>query len=204
MSDSTRTHLAILGTVADLHCQAIPYDLTCLRQVVIDRSPDLLYAEITRETWEQGDLSSAMLEIREALAPVEAATDIVLVPVAPSQRRFDEFAPVTGWRRYVVRSLRRILRWGQRKAGTPEAINGFWFGAFCHSICALSELTWSPQERAIWDEQNREMVENIIQAVRRDPGRRVLVVVQCQRVHRLTPLLRRYDDDIQIVSFREI
>ena len=204
MNTSTHTRLAVLGTLADMHCQPLAYDLTCLRRLVSDCSPDLLCAEVAQETWEHGDLSTAELEVREALAPVEASTDIVLVPVAPSEKKYDEFSPRTGWRQNTVRFLRRLLRWGQRKAGSPEAINGFWFGAFCHTICALSEISWSPQDRAFWDQQNRAMVENILQVVRRDPGRRVLVVVQCQRLHRLVPLLRTYPEDIQIVPYQNL
>jgi hypothetical protein len=204
MNESNKTRLAILGTLADLHCQALPYDLDCLRQIVIDRSPDLVCAEVTRNIWEAGDLSTAEVEVREALAPVAAMTDIVLVPVAPSQRSYEAFVPTHGWRRQVTRFLRNFLRWGQRKAATPDAIHGFWFSAFCHTICALNEWAWNPQERSNWDRQNQEMVENILGVVHRDPGRRVLVVVQCQRLHRLTPLLRRYRDEIQIVPFREI
>ncbi len=204
MNTSTRTRLAVLGTLADMHRQPLAYDLTCLRRLVSDCSPDLLCAEVAPETWEHGDLSTAVLEVREALAPVEASTDIVLVPVAPSEKKYDEFSPRTGWRQYIVRSLRRLLRWGQRKASSPEAINGFWFGAFCHTICALSEISWSQQDRAFWDQQNRAMVENILRVVRRDPGQRVLVVVQCQRLHRLTPLLTAQSEELELVRYQEL
>jgi len=204
MNTSTRTRLAMLGTIADLHRQPLAYDLACLRKLIIEVSPDLLCAEVTRETWESGNLPSSMIELREALVPVEASTDIVLVPMAFSERPYDEFSPPTGWRKHTARSLRRLLRWGQRKAGTPEAINGFWFGAFCHSLCNLSEAVWSGQDRALWDQQNRGIVENILRVIRQDPGRRVMVVVQCQRLHRLIRLLKAFSNELELVRYLEL
>lgn len=201
MNERTTTRLAFLGTMSDLHREPVAYDLARLSAIVADVAPDLLCAEITRELWEGGDLSSAAVEVREALAPVVAATDIVLIPIAPSPERFDDFGPAHGRRAELVRSLDRLLRWGQREAGTAEAVNGRLFGAFCHTLCTLTEASWSDRVRAAWHAQNEAIAANILQIVRRDPCRRVLVVVQCQRVHKLLPLLRRCDEQLEIVAF---
>jgi hypothetical protein len=201
MNERTTTRLALLGTMSNLHREPVAYDLARLSAIVADVAPDLLCAEVTRELWEGGDLSSAALEVREALAPVVAATDVVLIPVAPSPERFDDFGPAHGRRAELVRSLDRLLRWGQRRANTPEAVNGRLFGVFCHTLCTLTEASWSDRVRAAWNAQNEAIVANILQIVRRDPGRRVLVAVQCQRVHKLLPLLRRCDEHLEIVAF---
>jgi hypothetical protein len=201
MNEKVRARLALLGTMSDLHCEPVAYDLTRLAAIVAEVAPDLLCAEITRGMWEGGDLSAAAVEVREALAPVVAASDVVLVPVAPSAARFKDFAPENGWRAEMVRTFDRLLRWGQRRAGTPEAINGSLFGAFCHTVCHLTEWSWSAAERAAWNEQNEAIMANIMQAVGRDPGRRVLVAVQCQRLHKLEPLLRPYKDEVTLVPY---
>jgi hypothetical protein len=198
------TRLAILGTLSDLHCEPLPYDLAALQQLIIELAPEILCAEITTANWEAGDLTSAEVEVREALAPVVAVTDTVLVPVTPTEHQFLDFAPRVGWRWSLIRAFERLLRWGQRKAGTPEAVNGFLFGAFCHTLCWSIERLWTEEARSAWEAQNRTIGENIIQAVRRDPGRRVLVAVRCQRLHRLVPLLRAYAKDVQIVHFQKL
>ena len=149
METTPRTRLAILGTLFDLHRELLPYDLAALRQLVVELAPEILCAEITRGTWEAGDLTSAEVEVREALAPVVAVTDTVLVPVAPTEHQFLDFAPRAGWRWSLVRALERLLRWGQRGAGTPEAVNGFLFGAFCHTLCWLIERLCSLSTRTI-------------------------------------------------------
>lgn len=200
----TKSRLALLATMSELHRQPIAYDLACLRDLVAALAPDLLCAEITRQMWEGDDLSQAALEVREALAPVVAATDVVLIPIAPTPHRFADFAPPAGWREQTVRTFDRVLRWGQQKAGRPEAVHGLAFEAFCHTVCTLTELSWTADKRRQWNEQNRTMANNIVQAVRRDSGRRVLVAVQCQRIRKLEPLLKRHSDIIELVAYSQL
>jgi len=190
--------------MSDLHRQPISYDLDCLQRIVADISPDLLCAEITREGWEHGNFSQAPLEVREALFPVIASMDIVLIPVIPTPEQFPDFMPDSGWRRRLVRTFDRFLRWGQIQADDVKSINGFGFGAFCHTVCWLTEMFWTVNDRAEWERQNKQLVENIVRAVQRDPGRRVLVAVQCQRLHRLIPLLHAHDDLFNIVAYQNL
>ena len=198
---SSRTRLALLATLSDLHYEPVGYDLASLRTLVTDLAPDLLCAEITREMWEGGDLSRAAIEVREALAPVVAATDVVLIPVAPTDKRFADFAPEAGWRRSMVHSIDHVLQWGQHLADTPKAINGTLFGAFCHPLCLLTERSWTAEQRQAWHEQNKLIVDTMIERIRLDNGRRVLVAVQCQRIHELEPLLKAYADELEIVDY---
>jgi hypothetical protein len=187
-----------------MHLQPLTYDLARLRTIVAELAPDLLFAEVTRDAWEKDRLSNAVLETRAVLAPLVAVTDIVLVPVAPSSEQFADFTPSSGWRRSMVRGFERILRWGQGKADRPEAINGVPFGAFCHTLCWLTERMWTAEDRMTWEAQNQAMAENILQAVRRDPGCRALVTLHCQRQHALLALLRAHTDELEIVDYREL
>jgi hypothetical protein len=204
MNSSPRTRLAILGTMSDLHRQPIAYDLDCLRKVVADLAPDLLCAEITMQAWEREDFSQASLEVREALALLIASTDIVLIPVAPAPERYADFSPDSGWRRRLVQTFDRFLRWGQIQAHDVRTVNGPVFGAFCHTVCWLTEALWTAEGRAAWEKQNEELAGNIVRAVQRDSGRRVLVAVQCQRLHRLTPLLHAHDNLFKIVAYQNL
>lgn len=204
MNASSITRLAILGTMSDLHRQPISYDLDCLQKLVANVSPDLLCAEITMEDWEREDFSRVTVDVREALAPMIASTDIVLIPVAPTLERYADFTPDAGWRRRLVQTFDQILRWGQIQADDARTVNGPWFGAFCHTICWLTEALWNAEERTAWETQNRVLAENIVRAVQRDSERRVLVAVQCQRLHRLIPLLRAHNDLLRIVDYRDL
>lgn len=204
MKPSARTRLAMLGTMSELHMRPIAYDVNSLRKLVADLAPDLLCAEITMDAWERDDLSQAALEIREALAPLVASTDIVLIPVAPTPGRYADFHPESGWRLRVVRTFDRILRWGQIQANDVHTVNGPWFGAFCHTVCLLTEALWTTKDRVAWEKQNKELAENIVRAVERDSGRRVLVAVECQRLHALLPLLNAREGLFNIVGYQDL
>jgi hypothetical protein len=203
-TDNKISRLALLSTMGELHTAPLDYDLHKLKYIITEISPDLLCAEITLDQWEESNLSDTSIEVLEALLPAALSSDIVVVPVASSPEKFSDFKARMGWRKELGVCLDQILEWGIIKANTPEAINGFLFDSFCHTVCGLNTLTWSDQDRVTWEEQNREIATNIIQAVRRDAGRRVLVVVQCQRAHKIENILKNYSGEIEIVPYQNL
>ncbi len=200
----TKTHLAILRTMGALHTEPLRYDLESLRTIILKLAPDLVCADITRKDWEDRDLSRAPLEVREALVPVIQQTDSVLVPVAPTPDQFSDYQAPPGWRQNLSRLFDGWLQWGQRKANGPEEIHGLAFEIFCYTVCALTEITWSDADRAAYRARNEALADNIIQAIRRDPGRRVLVVIQCQWHHTLEMMLKKKADWLEIVDYQDL
>jgi hypothetical protein len=198
------TRLSILRILGALHAEPLRYDLNSLRAIIRDLAPDLVCVDITREDWENGDLTKTSLEVRGTLVPVIQQTDSVLVPVAPNPEQFSDYQATSGWRQGFSRRFDVWLKWGQRKANSPEAIHGLAFEAFCHTVCALTEMTWSRADRDAHRKRNEALADNIIQAIRRDPGRRVLVVIQCQWQHTLEPALKKRGKRLDIVDYREL
>jgi hypothetical protein len=199
----TKTRLALLSTLSDMHTQPIQYDLAALTAIVDQVAPDLLCVELPQNDWERGNLAQSPVEVGRSLLPLAELSDVVVVPVAPDARQFDDFAPITGWRGELARRLSGALRKAQRAANNAEAIHAILFQSVCHTICLLNEISWDAKARQAWDEQNQGTLDNILQAARRDPGRRMLVAVQCQRVHWLGPRLKRVPD-IELVDYREL
>jgi hypothetical protein len=199
----TKTRLALLSTLSDMHTQAIQYNLAALTAIVDQVAPDLLCVELPQYDWESGNLAQSPVEVGRSLLPLAELSDVVVVPVAPDARQFDDFAPTSGWRGDVARRLSGALRKAQRAADNPEAIHAILFQSVCHTICLLNEMSWDAEARRAWDDQNQGMLDNILQAARRDPGRRILVAVQCQRVHWLGPRLKRVPD-IELVDYQEL
>ncbi|MFQ5433283.1 MAG: hypothetical protein ACE5FD_00245 [Anaerolineae bacterium] len=107
---SPRTRLAFLATLSELHQGSVDSALDCLHDLVMQLAPDLLCAEITHEMWKEGDLSRAAVEVREALIPLAAVTDIVLIPIAPDFDQLADFVLETGWRYAMVCLFDRLLR----------------------------------------------------------------------------------------------
>jgi hypothetical protein len=198
------TRLAILRTMGSLHKEPLRYDLESLMTIITSLTPDLLCADITRETWENGNLAMALPEVGEALAPAIALTDTVLVPIAPDDQQIGTYKAQSGWRSRLSGFFDRMLRWGQRVANGPEAIHGIAFQLFCHTICGLEEFTWTNTDRTAYRVRTQALADNIIRTIQRDPGGRVLVVVQCQWHHSLEPLLKAKTDLLEIVDYQEL
>lgn len=199
-----KTRLAILRTMGHLHTEPLRYDLASLRAILIQLAPDLVCADLTQKDWESGNFSQSPLEVREALLPVIQRSDSVLVPVAPTAEQFSDYRAPAGWRRSLSKTFDGWLKWGQRRANGPEEIHGLAFEAFCHTVCALTEMTWSKADKAAHAARNEALADNIIRAIRRDPGGRVLVVIQCQWQHTLEPLLKQKADWLEIVDYRKL
>lgn len=198
-----KTRIALLSTLSDMHTQPIQYDLAALAAIVNQTKADLLGVELPRQDWEANRLDQAPVEVQRSLLPLAELSDLVIVPLAPDTRQFNDFAPETGWRASLARRLDGTLRRAQRAANRAEAIHGWVFEGVCHTLCMLNEMSWDAEARRAWEEQNQGMLDNILQAARRDPGRRMLVAVQCQRVHWLQPRLKRVPD-IELVDYREL
>lgn len=199
----TKTRLALLSTLSEMHTQSIQYDLAALTGIVNQVSPDFLCVELPRRDWEMGNLGQAPVEVGRGLLPPAEVSDVVVVPVTSDARQFNDFAPRAGWRAGVARWLAQALRRAQRSANKAEAIHNWLFEGVCHILCALNEMSWDAAARRAWHAQNQSVLDNILWVAGRDPGRRMLVAVQCQRIHWLEPRLRRVSD-IELVDYREL
>ncbi len=207
MGDTTsKSRVAVLGTLSEQHRQSTAYDLQVLARLVSQLQPDLLCAEVRPDHWETGDLTEMSVEYREALVPLCKRNDIVLVPVAgvevgafvvPRGGRWCGLrVALAGWLDWQLRLMQRV-------AGRPEAINSGAFGRVCGWMCELIARVCGPEARRTWAAANDQMVQNVLTAVRRDPGRRVLVTVDCRRRHLLERRLRACDE-IEVVWFHEL
>lgn len=201
-----RSRVAIIGTLAELHNEPIAYDLRTLTRVVKALQPDLLCAEIYPEVWWSGDLSCLPPEYREALVPLAKRSDIIIVPVSSSQEADllrPHGGPFLGLRRAIVAVLNSQLRLMQRLANGPRAINSGPFVLLCDGMCRLTAWVCGEQTQRLWDESNQALLENVAEALRRDPGRRVLITVDCRRARRLQQALRRLPE-VDLVDFTRL
>jgi hypothetical protein len=158
----------MLGTLGAWHRRAPKYGLQDLEALVRGFAPDLLCAEISRADWEAGHVAALPVEYRESLMSVCRELGAVVVPVG---------AP---WR-----GLPSPLRVALAVGAGPRWINSVQADR-CHRIWAR---LWSGSRQA-----NRELVEKILQAVRRDPGRRVLVTVRIERRYAVVQGLCQTDE----------
>lgn len=201
-----RSRVAVLGLLADLHQEPIRYDLKLLRRLVKTIQPDLLCAEIHPDDWQAGDLSKAAPEYRDTLVPLSRRTGIVIVPVASSNERghvVSQGGTLLGVRRFIVRRLNGLQRFLQRFAKGPGDVNSGIFDAICDGMCAVNIKVGGAETERAWDDANQAILGNVLETVRRDPGRRVLVTVDCRRRRWLMNYLSRVPE-IELVDYRDL
>ncbi|MBI2955211.1 MAG: hypothetical protein HYY30_12910 [Chloroflexi bacterium] len=204
MAEST---IALLGTLRELHTVLPGYDLRRLEALVATKKPDMLCVEIDRADWESDDLERSPIESREVLAALARSSEITLVPIGGGGRSWSDNG-VAPPRRGVLATLRRRLSaWLDsmtvglmRLAGRPEAVNSPLVEHFCGILCELQVALADGEARRVWTARNQELLDAVIWIVRRDPGRRVLVALDCRRKHWLRRKLRSVPD-VKIADF---
>ncbi len=197
-----KTRVAVLGILVDLARQAVRSDLQYLERLVEKIEPDLLCAAIRRDHWEQGNRDALALEYREVLVPLAERTNIVIVPLCgasqpelTTQRR----KTVWSWCVAVLLRLNAGLQLLEQRAGMPEAITTQAWGRLRNLAFELGARVGDGALQQ-WAAADQEILDNILQVVGRDPGRRVLVTVDCWRRHALQQRLRQVPE-IELVEF---
>ena len=184
------TRVAVLGTLAEFHREPIPYDLTALVRLVEKLRPDLLCLDMTPEQWRLGEVADLPPEYRDALLPLAHQTDIVVVPIAGDRPPAEPSAP--GWRGGLITTLRRLLAFIQRTAPGSDALNEGWLHHIADFLYGIIAQLGGQQTVRSWRAHTDDLVRQVLEVARRDPGRRILVVVNLRHCHHIRPALRRY------------
>lgn len=198
-----RTRLAFIGTLGTLHGRPIAYDLARLRSLAERLEPDLLAVEADRAAWEAADTTSVPPEVLASLAPAARLTDTVVVPVGGLSGR--ELAPPTGSRlanvrANIIRTADGLLDALARAFDSPERASRGLYPHLCALLCHVEYAAASETGRQAWRDTNGRILRNLVGLIRSDPGRRVLVAVQCRRIHWLEARLAVLPE-VELVPF---
>jgi hypothetical protein len=147
-------------------------------------------------------MSSAIPYDMQALVDlvVDVHPDLLCLDISPAQWQRGDFA---GWRGGLIGWLHDRLAALQQSAPGLDAINRGWrhdLGNLIYHLIALLATGDVEQQR------KRHLVTlraQVVQTARRDPGARILVVVNIQYCHLLRPELGR-QPDIEMVTYHEL
>lgn len=201
-----RVRVALLGTLGHLHAQAVRFDLKRLRTLVEALEPDLLAVEVDPEAWESGDPERLPLEVREALAPASRLTDTVVVPLGAEARLepADDGGLRLSIRGALIRRAEDLLAAAALAVDDPAGVSRGAYVHLCRGVCNVEAAAAGRDRRAAWAQANERIVERLREVVSRNPGSRMLVAVNCRRVHMLTRRLRDLADEIELVHFEDL
>ena len=196
-----RTRVAVLGTLAEFHREPIPYDLEALVRLVSALRPDLLCLDMTPGQWQRRDFGDLPPEYRDALLPLAHQTDIVVVPIAGERPPPEPAA--RGWRGRVISVLRQWLAYLQRTAPGPAAVNEGPRHFIADLLYGLVAVLAGAEARRAWRAHTEHLVQQVLEVARRDPGCRVLVVVNVRHCHHIRHALKKHPE-VQVVPYRQL
>ena len=181
------TRIAVLGTLTEFHADPLPYDLKSLVDLVAGINPDLLCLDMTLTQWQQQDFSRLSSEYREALLPLAAQTDMVVVPIGGEQAM--PRATAVGWRNVLISGVRKLLGWLQATAPTPDAINQGWRHELANLLYGLTRRLAGKTANHAYHVHIEQLAQAALQAATNNPGNRILVVTNIQYCHHIRPRL---------------
>lgn len=198
---STPTRVAVLGTLAEFQQEPIPVDTGALVELVTEIGPDLLCLDMTPEQWANRDFGGLPAEYRDALLPLAEQSDIVVVPIGGGPHAFEPAA--RGWRGALIGLLRKGIAAVQRSAPGADALNYGWRHDLANHLYNLALRLAGGETHHHRSAHTDELIRRAADAAHRDPGSRILVVVNVQHCHHIRPALDQYAD-IEVVRYDEL
>jgi hypothetical protein len=197
----TRTPVAVLGTLTEFHHEPLPYNLKILVELVTTLRPDLLCLDITPDQWQRRDFADLPPEYREALLPLAHQTDMVVVPVGEARPLDEPWA--SGWRGRAIALLRHGLTWLQRTSPDPAAINQGWRHHVANELYDTIARLAGQGARHAWHAHTAHLTQRVLETAQRDPGCRILVVVNVRYCHHIRPALKKHPE-VDVVSYLKL
>jgi hypothetical protein len=197
----TRTQVAVLGTLTEFHHEPLPYNLKALVKLVTDLRPDLLCLDITPDQWQCRDFADLPPEYREALLPLAHQTDMVVVPIGDAQPL--EEPQAAGWRGQVITLLRKALIGLQRTSADPAAINQGWRHHVANELYDTIARLSGQDVRHAWHAHTAHLTQRVLETAQRDPGCRILVVVNVRYCHHIRPALAQHPE-VDVVAYSKL
>jgi hypothetical protein len=109
--------------------------------------------------------------------------------------------------RFIKARLIRVLNGLQRISwavvNQPAAINSDAYTLCCNLTCAVELNLFGKTAKKIWQEANDTILKNILETLTRDPGRRVLVTIDCRRRQWLVKQLAQIPR-VDLVHYNEL
>lgn len=194
-ADAPPARVAVVGTLAEFRRDPVPHNLPELVHFVAAINPDLLCLDISLDQWRRRDFGGLPPEYRDALLPLAAQTDIVIIPIgdeSPTHRTGGSEKTQGRLKGWLQRLLRGAIARLARGAHTPVSVGEGPRHLFVEHLLHLLDLIEGGRHTRRQARAHRDaLTSRILELAQRDPARRVLVVVNARHCHQLRRALRR-------------
>jgi hypothetical protein len=218
--ETPQTEVIVLSTLHQLHGEIEGYSFQDLLNLIEQLNPDVLAVELTTEDLESRRDHSTKQEYQESVFPLLEKYNYIVVPLEPSQPLFDEIVGLVrtaqsnlSARKPVLaeafgiyaESLYEMLR---ETWTSPEAVNSRDTDLLFESKHRYQNAIFGPMEAEGWERWNQHFLDQILDASKNNPGKRIVVLVGAEHSYWLRAHLKTLDvlllDTKKLISCSQI
>lgn len=188
-ADGPPAEVIVLSVLHQLHGEIDHYSFDVLSDIIESLQPDVVAVELTKADLASRREQSTKQEYQESLFPLLQHHDYVLVAMEPDPPLYDELvgrmrrasaelqqnnaAGAAAFSTYTEALYEMILaRWV-----SPAAVNSQATDVLFESKHRFQGALFGADEVAAWEGWNRHFLERVLEAAKRYPGSRLLVLV---------------------------
>lgn len=201
-ADGAPAEVVVLSVLHQLHAEIDSYSFDVLADIIESLQPDVIAVELTSADLESRREQTTKQEYQESLFPLLERHDYALVAMEPDQPLYDDL--VDRMRRAST-ELRQNDPAGAAAFATysktlyemvmeqwvsPAAVNSAATDILFESKHRFQSALFGPDEAAAWEGWNRHFLERVLDAARRYPGSRILVLAGAEHGYWLRENLR--------------
>lgn len=208
--DPIQAEVIVLSTLHQLHDDIPGYSFRDLSAVIEGLRPDVLAVELAAEDLGSRREQSVKQEYQRSVFPLLDEHGYAVVPLEPPQPMYGELVGLMRRAQVGLReqeparaetfdtymtSLFELLRERWR---SPADVNSPTTDALFESKHRFQGALFGPDESRAWEEWNQYFLEQVLGAARKNPGKRLLVLVGAEHAYWLRKQLR--GSDVQLLD----
>ena len=197
-----QTEVIVLSTLHQLHSEVDGYsydDLSCL---IEELDPDVLAVELTAKDLESRRNQQVKREYQEAVFPLLEEHDYKLVPLEPAQPLYDEIVALIRTAQSDLSKSKPLLAeaFTIYSESLYEMLRENWISArevnsretdrLFESKHRFQNAIFGPMEKEGWTRWNQYFLDQILDAVMINPGKRIVVLVGAEHSYWLREHLK--------------
>lgn len=204
-SQTSQTKVAIIGSLHEYHHKLKGYSFQSIKKLISSKKPDVICIEVKPENYKGKGTKFAPYEYREVLMPFLLKTGAKIEPfdwgnedwseLMAEQKSLSKDPKTSGLFKAIINPVELLLK-HSGSMEIAELDHKFFNSPFMDdwissAYSLLSEAFPGNKISKIANERNRNMARLLIAAIRRNPGKKILVLVGIEHKYALKDALQQ-------------